>query len=82
MQRGGTFIGYALADFLHIFNPTIVIFGGGVSKSGELLFSPMRKALEERVISPRYLQDLSLTTAALGDDAGLMGALALARSET
>jgi glucokinase len=82
MQRGGTFIGYALADFLHIFNPTIVIFGGGVSRSGELLFSPMRKALEERVISPRYLQDLSLTTAALGDDAGLMGALALARSET
>jgi glucokinase len=82
MQRGGAFIGYALADFLHIFNPTIVIFGGGVSRSGELLFSPMRKALEERVISPGYLQDLALTTAALGDDAGLMGALALARSET
>ncbi len=81
MQRAGAFIGYALADFLHIFNPTIVIFGGGVSRSGELLFSPLRKALEERVISPGYLQDLVLTTAALGDDAGLMGALALARSE-
>ena len=81
MQRAGAFIGYALADFLHIFNPTIVIFGGGVSKSGELLFSPLRIALEERVLSPGYLQDLVLTTAALGDDAGLMGALALARSE-
>jgi glucokinase len=81
MQRAGAFIGYALADFLHIFNPTIVIFGGGVSRSGELLFSPLRIALEERVLSPGYLQDLVLTTAALGDDAGLMGALALARSE-
>ena len=80
LQRAGTFIGYALADFLHIFNPTIVIFGGGVSKTGTLLLDPIRKALEERVISPRYLQDLGLTTAALGDDAGLMGALALARS--
>jgi hypothetical protein len=30
-------------------------------------------------MSPRYLQDLQITTAALGDDAGLMGALALAR---
>jgi glucokinase len=81
MQRAGTFIGHALADFLHIFNPTIAIFGGGVSKSGELLLSPLRKALEERVISPRYLQDFKITTAALGDDAGLMGALALARRE-
>jgi len=80
MQRAGAFIGYALADFLHIFNPTIVIFGGGVSKSGALLFDPIREALGERVLSPRYLQDLSLTTAALGDDAGLMGALALARN--
>lgn len=79
MQRAGTFIGCALADFLHIFNPTIVIFGGGVSKTGALLLDPIRKTLAERVISPRYLQDLSLTTAALGDDAGLMGALALAR---
>jgi glucokinase len=81
MQRAGAFIGYALADFLHIFNPTIVIFGGGVSKAGALLFDPVRKALEERVLSPGYLQDLSLTTAALGDEAGLMGALALARSQ-
>jgi hypothetical protein len=44
-----------------------------------LLLDPIRKTVEERVISPRYLQDLSITTAALGDDAGLMGALALAR---
>lgn len=84
MQRAGRFIGSALADFLHIFNPTIVIFGGGVSKTGELLLNPIRTALAERVMSPRYLQDISITTAALGDDAGLMGALALARrnSET
>jgi glucokinase len=81
MQRAGTFIGYALADFLHIFNPTIVIFGGGVSKSGDLLLNPIREAMQERVLTPRYLQDLRLTTAALGDDAGLMGALALARNQ-
>jgi glucokinase len=79
MQRAGTFIGYALADFLHIFNPSIVIFGGGVSRTGDMLLDPIRKALPERVMSPRYLQDLQITTAALGDDAGLMGALALAR---
>jgi predicted NBD/HSP70 family sugar kinase len=58
-------------------NPSIVIFGGGGSFSGELLFAPMRKSLEERLISPAYLDGLTITTAQLGDDVGLKGALAL-----
>jgi glucokinase len=77
--RAGTFIGLALADFLHTFNPTIVIFGGGVSKSWDLLGGPTRKSMEKHVLSPIYLQDLTITTAALGDDAGLIGALLVAR---
>jgi glucokinase len=82
LARAGTFIGHALADHLHTFNPSIIIIGGGVSRSGELLFAPMRVALRERIISPYYLEDLQLTTAALGDEAGLVGALTLARSAT
>lgn len=78
-QRAGRFIGEALADYLHIFNPSLVVFGGGVSRSGDLLFVPMRQSLAEGVMSPQYLVDLELTTAQLGDEAGLLGALALAR---
>ena len=80
LTRAGTFIGYALADYLHIFNPSIIILGGGVSQSGPLLIEPLRAALAERIISPEYLHGLVITTAALGDDAGLMGALALAEA--
>jgi glucokinase len=76
-NRAGKFLGIALANFLHMLNPSIVIFGGGVSTSGELLFEPMRKSLEESLISPAYLEGLSITTAQLGDDGGLKGALAL-----
>jgi hypothetical protein len=36
--------------------------------------------MQEQVISPQYLEDVTLTTSALGDDVGLFGALALARS--
>lgn len=43
---------------------------------------PMRLAMQENVLSPHYTENLILTTAALGDEAGLMGALALARSRT
>jgi glucokinase len=79
LARAGTFIGQALADFVHIFNPSIIIIGGGVSQSGNLLLDPMRAGLREHVITPHYLDKLVLTTALLGDEAGLMGALALAR---
>jgi glucokinase len=77
--RAGEYLGIALANFLHIFDPSIVIFGGGVSQSGELLLVPLKTSLHERVFNPRYLENLIITTAALGDDAGLLGALALAQ---
>ena len=80
LARSGTFIGRALAGYLHIFNPSIVIIGGGVSQTGHFLLEPMRIAMQENVISKHYTDNLILTTAALGDEAGLMGALAIARS--
>jgi glucokinase len=81
IHRAGTYIGHALADFLHLLNPSIVILGGGVSGSGELLFQPIRDAVKERVISPEYTKDLPIVRAKLGDDSGLMGALALIKMD-
>jgi glucokinase len=75
-NRAGYFIGRTLADLLHILNPSLVILGGGVSLSGDLLLDPLRKSLQEHVVSAEYLHDLVITTARLGDDAGLLGALA------
>ena len=80
LRRAGTYLGIGIANFLHIFNPTAIIIGGGVSRSGPYLFDAIHASLEERVLSRQYLDDLVLTTAALGDDAGLMGALALAQT--
>lgn len=77
LARAGGFIGRALADFLHLFNPSIVIFGGGVSFSGPLLFDAVRESLHKHVMDQSYLKDLVITNAELGDDAGLLGALAL-----
>jgi len=79
-ERAGTYLGLAISNFLHLFNPTMIILGGGVSHSGEILMTPLRKKLHESVFSPHYLDHLSISHAALGDEAGLMGALVLARS--
>ncbi len=78
LARAGTFLGLSISNYLHIFNPSIVILGGGVSKSGQFLLEPLRSSLAEHVLSPEYLHGLVITTALLEDDAGLMGALALA----
>ena len=78
-ERAGFYLGIGVANYLAIFDPSILIFGGGVSQVGDLLFKPFEESLRKHTFHPHYLDDLIITKAALGDDAGLLGALALAR---
>lgn len=78
-ERAGHYLGIGVANYLAIFDPSILIFGGGVSQAGDLLFKPFEESLRRYTFHPHYLDDLTITRAALGDDAGLLGALALAR---
>lgn len=79
LNRAGTLIGIAIVNFLHIFNPSMIILGGGVSQSGDLLFNPIRSFLQTHVMTSKYLENLLIVPAVLGDESGLMGALALVR---
>jgi glucokinase len=81
-ERAGHYLGIAVANYLAIFDPSILIFGGGVSQVGELLFKPFEESLRKHTFHPHYLDNLVITKAALGDDAGLLGALALARMKS
>lgn len=76
--RAGGFIGQAVAEFLHIFNPSIVIIGGGVSQSGRLILDPIEESMKRNIMDESYLDGLQIATVKLGDDAGLLGALAQA----
>jgi len=67
---------------MHLFNPGIVIFGGGVSQTGELLLAPIREAVKRYTLSPAYWEGVPIVQAQLGDDVGLLGALALAIEES
>jgi glucokinase len=81
-ERAGYYLGIAVANYLAIFDPSILIFGGGVSQVGDLLFKPFEGSLRKHTFHPHYLDRLVITKAALGDDAGLLGALALARMKS
>ena len=79
-DQAGRYLGQAIADLLLLFEPTIVVLGGGVTKAGDLLMNPLKKALNEGVFTPEYLKHLELAFAKLGDEVGLIGALTLARA--
>jgi glucokinase len=76
-ERAGYYLGQTIADWLHMLNPSILILGGGVSRSGDLLMKPLLASLEEHIVTNEYIDTLQIVPAALGDDAGLLGALAL-----
>jgi glucokinase len=80
--EAGTFIGRTLASLLHAFNPSIVICGGGVSMLGDVILDPIRAAVRQYAINEAYWRSCPIVLAALGDDAGLIGAGVLAMEET
>lgn len=81
IQGAATYLGRALADFAHIFNPEIFVLGGGVSQLGPLLFEPIEAELRDSIMSPTYLEGLRIEPPTLGDDAGLVGAMVLASDQ-
>jgi glucokinase len=80
-EEAGTCLGRAIADLLCLLNPDVVILGGGVTRSGDLLFAPVRKAVREYAMSPSFVENLRIVPAETGDDAGLYGASVLAGGE-
>ncbi|MGC8779986.1 MAG: ROK family protein [Anaerolineae bacterium] len=79
-RRAGKYLGLGIVNLLHLFNPRMVVLGGSVTKAGPLLFEPMWETIRARAM-PGYLDGLAIVPAALGDDVGLLGALALAVTE-
>lgn len=73
-KRAGYFLGIGVSNYLHIFNPSCVIFGGGVTQSWSLFEPSFKKSLNEHVLNKGYTKDLKIALAELGDNAGLIGA--------
>jgi glucokinase len=73
----GTRLGVAIASYVNIFNPEVVVIGGGVLGAGELLLAPARAEVARRALPPS--RDLvRIVNAHFGAEAGMVGAAALA----
>ncbi len=79
IQAAAEALGVGLVNIIHIFNPELIILGGGVSQMGEMLLEPARRIVRERAMAvPRDCARIVL--AELGNDVGLIGAGALVYS--
>jgi len=75
-RRGATAVAAMIASVSAVCDLDLVVVGGGVAKSGALLFDPLREALST-CARLEFLRGLRVLPAELGSDAGLVGAAAL-----
>jgi glucokinase len=76
-EEAGRTLGIGLTTAIHLLNPGMVIFSGGVAGAGDLLMKPMRKELQKRCFKS-HLKGLKFRFAKLGDNMGAVGAARLA----
>lgn len=62
-----------ITNFVHIFNPEIVVVGGGVSRAGNILFEPLREKVEHFVM-PSFKGTYKIVQSPLVEEAGILGA--------
>jgi glucokinase len=73
----GVRLGVALASFVNIFNPEVIVVGGGVMAAGEMLLEPARAEMLRRALPPSR-DTVRVLAARFGAEAGMVGAAALA----
>jgi glucokinase len=66
-------LGAALATAINLFDPDVVVIGGGVSQAGDALFGPLGHAVSRYALAS-HRRGLRLVPAALGERAGVIGA--------
>ena len=77
LARAGRALGAAMGVFVNLFNPTLIVVGGGIATLGEPLLGPAAAAVADHCF-PLARAAVRIERSALGDDTALLGAAALA----
>ena len=75
--KAANYLGVGMVNLVNIFNPEMIIVGGGMAKMGNLLLDPARQVVRERAFQ-LPAQAVRIVPAQLGDDAGVLGAAVFA----
>ena len=77
----GRWLGEGIASLVAVLDPGVVVIGGGVADAGDLLLEPIREHYRANLTGRGHRPELTVRTARLGNDAGLIGAADLARRD-
>jgi glucokinase len=80
IARTSYYLGIGLANLINLFNPELIIIGGGLSNMGDMLLSPAFKVAGDRAYKEAY-RAVRFALAELGVNSGAIGAAAFALSE-
>lgn len=80
LRNAGMNLGIRIAYLVNLFNPEVVVVGGGIDKAGELILEPVRKTVKKLAFSGQA-NIVRIITSALGEDAVSLGAASLAIRE-
>lgn len=78
MEETGRLLGYGLVNIINLYNPEVIIIGGGMSAAGERLIKPARAVVKSHALKISC-ENCSIVTALLGDTAGMLGAAIYAK---
>lgn len=67
------YLGIAIVSLIHIFDPQLVVLGGGMARSGRLILDGVREVVQARGI-PSCTEGTEVVLSSLGTDAGIIGA--------
>lgn len=79
LKRATKYLGVGIGSIVNFLNPEMIVLGGGVVEALDDTFLARIRAAAERYALPNTLSGVQIVRAALGDDAGILGAAALAR---
>jgi glucokinase len=77
LDEAMTYLGVGMANLVNLFNPELIVIGGGLTKMGPRLFDPVRRIIDRRAFSAAA-HAVRVVPAQLGDDAGVLGAATVA----
>ena len=80
MEETGEYLGTGVANIINLFNPELVIVGGGVARAGDVIFEPLKKAVQKRAFSVSA-KVAKIIPVSLGKDCTVIGAAALVLKE-
>lgn len=70
------YLAYGIGSILNVINPEMVVLGGGVALAGDILLDKVKEKIKKYALPVAY-EKVKLSTAKLGNEAGIIGAAAL-----